>query len=136
MNIFDRFIGRKNAQGKLELAPDPLQMKMLSKAEQAEQGFAALQASVDAESEKWNAKLERMESDEAQGGAVNEDEMKDVRDRAMAYGNMKAAFAGSEKTPPAERIRHAIAFLETYAPQSPESQRATMLGLIDRLRGL
>jgi len=90
------------------------------------------------QSEDWNARLEKMESDIAQGEQVSDADYQAVKDRAGLYSKLEGAVRTGENAGgggPA-MVRAAIAYLEQYAPQSSDYERGEMERTIQRLREL
>ena len=97
--------------------------------------YEALRHEIKKEGDDMNDKLEGLKSEEAQGGDVNAEVMSFLDDRVRLYGNLDAVLAAGSGGAPT-RIEHAIDTLRNLASQSPETHRAKMEELVERLRGL
>ena len=110
----DRVFGKKSPSGKFEVERvDDLSVsrafsahseaKRAEKAAEAERRLDVLEKTVAAAADLYHEELEKLESAEAQGEAVPENRMSEARDKAVAYGNLMAAFRRAQGSG-AERI--------------------------------
>jgi len=100
-----------------------------------EQRLDDLEKSISEKADSYHDALEKLESEEAQGEAVPENQMQEARDYAMAYGNMTIALRepGSDAS---ERAKAAIARLQQGLEGSSDLGKAKSRELIERLRSL
>ena len=139
MGIFDRIFISKNDKGQFEMRTDgmPQMSKAFARgAEMKTEGFATLKDKAHQDAEKYHAALEELESAEAQGEAVDARLMEEAREKAMAYGNLMAAFAFEGKDA-SDSVKMAIASAEDLlAKAHGDFAKAKTRELIDALKRL
>lgn len=100
-----------------------------------EQRLDDLEKSISEKADIYHDALEKLESDEAQGETVPENQMQEARDYAIAYGNMTIAFRepGANAS---ERAKAAISRLQESLAGSSALGKAKTEKLIEELRSL
>ncbi len=141
MSIFDRIFISKDKHGDFKMQPQGKSTGELytkgnqEMADDREKGFARLEADISAEKASAYAKVEKLESDQAQGDQGLEDEIVAANDYATAYGNILLALGQSGKDAK-EKIASAVAYLETQAKQWSPLAQMKAAETAERLRAL
>jgi len=100
-----------------------------------EQRLDGLEKSISEKADRYHEALEKLESDEAEGGAVHETQMQEARDYAIAYGNMTIALREPGRDA-SEKAGAAIARLQESLESSSALGKAKTRELIEELRNL
>lgn len=101
----------------------------------AQRRFGQMEEEVAAKADEYHAKLEKLESDEAQGAQIPEEDMQAAKDYAIAYGNMTIAFRNAAEHPGQEAAA-AIAALEKLSSQASPLGQMKIGQLVEDLRSL
>ena len=100
-----------------------------------EQRWDDLEKSISEKADRYHEALEKLESDEAQGEAIPENQLQEARYYAFAYGNMTIAFREPGRNA-SEKAAAAIARLQESLEGASALGKAKTRELIEELQGL
>jgi len=100
-----------------------------------EQRWDDLEKSISEKADRYHEALEKLESDEAQGEAIPENQLQEARYYAFAYGNMTIAFREPGRNA-SEKAAAAIARLQESLEGASALGKAKTRELIEKLQDL